>query len=225
MARLELQNGGIFPENYSHVEVPTLARLRAFIPENPHVKAYCKETDIHYYWNGTAWAHLGNLMQYVQFIPGTIANTTAKTSVLNPATALGTNRIPSALLVPGAMFRAYLLGYLSAGASVTATLEYTFGGVALFTSAGTIPNNISNGLVETTFTFGVTQDSKILGQGRSTVVGTGGFNTSISRALVMPSPVTVNLANDPALEGTYQWGTAAPGNTVTLTSVTLERLL
>lgn len=225
MSRLELQCGGIFPETYSHVEVTTLAKLRAFQPENPYVKAYCRETDIYYYWNGSLWAHLGNLMQYVQYLQGTIANTTAKTSVVNPAGALGTNKIPAALLVPGAMLRATLYGYISAGANVAATLEYTLGGVVLFTSTGTIPNNITNGLIETTFTFGVTQDGKILGQGRSTVVGAGGFNASISRALVMTAPITVDLASSPEINGTYQWGTAAPGNTVTLTSVTLERLL
>ena len=225
MSRLELQSGGIFPERYAHVEVTTLARLRAFIPENPHVKAYCRETDIHYYWNGTSWAHLGNLMQYAQYIPGTIANTTTKVSVINSANAIGTNKIPSALLVPGAMFRTHLLGYLSAGANVAATIEYTLGGTVLFTSTGTMPNNISNGLIETIFTFGVTQNSKIIGQGRSTMIGSGGFNTVISRGLVMLEPVAVNLANDPVIDGTYQWGAAAPGNSVTLTSATLERLL
>ena len=46
MSRLELQNGGIFPENYSHIEVPLLATRKAFKPENPHVKAYCRETDL-----------------------------------------------------------------------------------------------------------------------------------------------------------------------------------
>lgn len=161
---------------------------------------------------------------YIQYVPRTIANTTAETSTIT--SGIGETALRAGTVLTGRALRLRSCGFISTQGSPTATLRIKLGSTTLVSSTGTLPPNLVNAgyiLVFDMVITGTGASATIIGQGTSTVVS-GSFVSSPARQLTMLTPATFNGTIPNTFDLTYQWGTADPNNSLTVTNSTLEIL-
>lgn len=144
----------------------------------------------------------------------TIANTGVETSVVS--TGVGSVTLPANFLTAGKVVMIRVMGFHSSTATPTIRFKVKVGGTAILDTGAQNSNNGTNSSIEllavlTCYTTGVS--GTVWAQGYYLEAGQSTFSMAATAA------ATVNTTTTEALDVSFQWGTAAPGNTVTVTNV------
>jgi len=158
---------------------------------------------------------------YVSKALATIANTTTETTLLT-ATATGTKTLPANFFTVGKKIKIKTMGFISTSGNPNTTMRIKTGATTLITSTITMSPNLSNAFVQSEI------DIICLTTGSSGTVILSGVSHVITgsavtcRPLVVTSAATIDTTGALAIDQTYEWGTASAGNTVTITTATIE---
>lgn len=150
-----------------------------------------------------------------------VADTVAETSQFGNGGAYDTRTIPANMASAGQCYFIRLNGYISNTGTPTGTLRVKLGSTNLVVSGPTtLPDGLSNAFVETVFHITVRSTGAlgtVIGQGHTKLI-VGALGTTYNRQLTMTAPATIDFTVDQAIDVTYQWGTASPSNTLTITN-------
>lgn len=163
-----------------------------------------------------------------QYTDVTVTNTVTKTDLLS-GTVQGTLTIPAARMRQGSTYRVRLRGYWSTAASAgTVTVTMDLGGTTIVaTGAETVADSVANGLFEIDFqitcqTTGAT--GTVIGGGHVAYTTGTGIESPTWIPAAPTAAVTVDTTGALAVTVNVTWGTADAGNTLTITTATLEEL-
>ena len=156
---------------------------------------------------------------YSQTSDITVGNTVTETSVITGATGSGSPTLSAGFFTAGKTIRVVVWGYHSATAAPTIEWKMKLGAVTVLDTTAVASNNSTN--------------QEILAQGYITCRTTGAMGTFFSQGryeelthldsqMVNTAAATVDTTASQLLDVTVQWGTAAIGNTVTVTNVSIE---
>jgi hypothetical protein len=156
---------------------------------------------------------------YSQTSDITVGNTVTETSVITGATGSGSPTLSAGFFTAGKTIRVVVWGYHSAAAAPTIEWKMKLGAVTVLDTTAIATNNSTN--------------QEILAQGYITCRTTGAMGTFFSQGryeelthldsqMVNTATATVDTTASQLVDVTVQWGTAAVGNTVTVTNVSIE---
>ena len=150
-----------------------------------------------------------------------IANTTDETSQLGTGGTDDTRTIKANMVSAGQCYSIRLNGLISCTGTPTGAIRIKLGSTNLVVSGPTtLPSGLTNAFVETVFHFTVRSTGAlgtVIGQGHTKLI-VGALGTTYNRQLTMTAPATIDFTADQAIDVTYQWGTASPSNTLTITN-------
>lgn len=149
----------------------------------------------------------------------TVADTTTETNLIGDGN--GTLTIQPSQMLKGTYIQLRSYGYLNtASTGRESTLRIKFGGVELIESVGTLPASLEevaitmNAIIKVVSDVGVTLAGYTLIQGKSG----SGIATVSMRSLNKSKPIKVDMSVPCLIEHTYQWTTASPDNSITITN-------
>ena len=156
---------------------------------------------------------------FAQTATVTVANTTTETTLLGAG--VGTTTLPANFFAAGTTLKFKMYGFHSA--SGTPTLDYKIyldSTVILDTTAVTTAASTSKGLnLEALITCATTGTGGTLNAGGIYTEATGAATPS---GMVATSPISIDTTVSHVINVTVTWGTAAVGNTLTVTNLTVE---
>ena len=157
---------------------------------------------------------------FTQTASVTIADTVTQTSVVS--TGVGSVTLPANFFVVGKTVRVTALGFHSSTGSPSVNVRIKVDGVTIATGTVASGNGTDDGFViEGILTCRSTGVSGTLqGQGRYAELHSSGAQVG----LVDLAPETIDTTIANVVDVTFKWNTAAAGNTITCTNVTLEAL-
>ena len=154
-----------------------------------------------------------------------VANTVTETSQLGTGGADDTKIIPANMAQAGQCYFIRLSGFISNTGTPTGTLRVKMGSTNLVVSGPTaLPSGLTNAFVETVFHLTVRStgaSGTVIGQGHTKLI-VGALGTTYNRQLTMTAPATIDFTVDQAIDVTYQWGTADPANSLTITNSMIQ---
>lgn len=157
---------------------------------------------------------------FIQTSTTTVSNTAIESSLLG--TGVGSLTIPANFLVAGRTLRIRGFGYHSSTGNPTITLRFKLGSTTIGTVTGTGGNGSNDGFefdgVLTCRTTGVS--GTVQAQGKYQELHPSGLIEGGGNA----STTTIDTTASHSIAITFQWGTAAVGNTISLTNLIVERL-
>lgn len=159
--------------------------------------------------NRTVWAGSGIF---------TLSNSNVETSMVPDG--IGSKYFPPNSLVPGQSINIKVRGYLSSNNGVTSILIFKTNGQNIVASTGTLPA-VSNVLCETSIQSTINStgiSGQMTAQGYSLIGGGQGVTTVSMRNIISTVPFYINTTTGNTFDITYQWGTAATGNAITITN-------
>lgn len=161
---------------------------------------------------------------FVQVADQVIADTTVETSQFGTGNAGSSRTIDANTTVVGATYHIRLNGYISNTGTPNATIRIKIGGVTLVTSGPVaLPSGLTNAFVETLFTFTVRSigaTGTVRGQGHTKLIS-GALGTTYNRQLTMTADATIDFTVNNEVDITYEWGTASPSNSLTITNASI----
>ena len=150
-----------------------------------------------------------------------VANTVTETSQFGNGGTDDTKTIPANMAQAGQCYFIRLNGYISNTATPTGTLRVKLGSTNLVVSGPTaLPSGLTNAFVETVFHLTIRSTGAlgtVIGQGHTKLI-TGPLAKTYNRPLVMTADATIDFTVDQELDVTYEWGTADPANSLTITN-------
>lgn len=158
----------------------------------------------------------------------TITNTTDETSLIG--NGVGTSVLKANTLEAGKTYRTKIRGLISGIKSVTGTIRIKIGDQTLITSVAEMPALLVNNYYESDLSIVCRSTDEnniadvIICEGKTTIIGGVGLNTTYSRALIMTDTTTIDNSIDQIIDVTYQWGTASTSNTISSIMFTLEEI-
>jgi hypothetical protein len=156
----------------------------------------------------------------------TIENTTTETSLIG--NGIGNRSILANKLYLGKTYRSNIKGLISGVKGDTATIRIKIGNQTIIQSIAEIPSTLNNTYCESNLTYlcvGITgTTAQILCEGKTTIIGGVGLNTTYSRSLIMLAPITIDNSIDNQIDVTYQWSVASALNKLTNTMAELEEI-
>lgn len=158
---------------------------------------------------------------FTQTATGTVANTTSETAI--SSTGVGSLTLPANFFVAGKTIRVQARGFHSSVSTPTIQIKVKFGStVILDTGAINTGNGTNDGfLMEGVITCRSTGGSgTVLGQGSYSELHTLGVKAD----MVNTTTTTIDTTASQTVSVTVTWGTAASGNTISLTNFTVEVL-
>lgn len=154
-----------------------------------------------------------------------IANTADETSQFGTGGTDDTRTIPADMAQAGQCYFIRLNGFISSTGTPTGTLRIKLGSTDLVVSGPTtLPSGLTNAFVETVFHLTVRSTGAlgtVIGQGHTKLI-VGALGTTYNRQLTMTAPATIDFTVDQAIDVTYQWGTADPANSLTITNSMIQ---
>lgn len=154
-----------------------------------------------------------------------VANTVDETSQFGTGGADDTKIIPANMASAGQCYFIRLNGYISNTGTPTGTLRIKLGSTNLVVSGPVnLPSGLTNAFVETVFHLTVRSTGAlgtVIGQGHTELI-VGALGTTYNRQLTMTAPATIDFTADQAIDVTYQWGTADPANSLTITNSMIQ---
>ena len=154
-----------------------------------------------------------------------IANTVDETSQFGTGGADDTRTIPADMAQAGQCYFIRLSGFISNTGTPTGTLRIKLGSTNLVVSGPTtLPSGLTNAFVETVFHFTIRSTGAlgtVIGQGHTKLI-VGALDTTYNRQLTMTAPATIDFTADQEIDVTYQWGTADPANSLTITNSMIQ---
>lgn len=151
----------------------------------------------------------------------TVANSASELTLVGAGT--GSITLPAGFFVVGKAIKIRMSGFHSSTGAPTITIKVKIGGTTIATASGTSGNGSNDGfevwmdlICRST---GVT--GTVFGQGQYAELHSGG----LVQGLTPTAPTTVDTTGTLAIDITAQWGTAAPGDTISATNFTLENVL
>lgn len=164
-------------------------------------------------------------MIFQQLDDQVVANTADETSQFGTGGADDTRTIPADMAQAGQCYFIRLNGYISNTGTPTGTLRIKLGSTNLVvTGPTTLPSGLTNAFVETVFHLTVRSTGAlgtVIGQGHTKLI-VGALGTTYNRQLTMTAPATIDFTVDQAIDVTYQWGTADPANSLTITNSMIQ---
>lgn len=162
---------------------------------------------------------------FVQIDDKTIANTTVETSQIGTGNTGSSKIIDANTAMIGATYQIRLNGYISNTGTPAATLRVKLGSATLITSGPVnLPSGLTNAFVETLFSFTVRTTGAtgtVRGQGHTKLIS-GALGTTYNRQLTMTADATIDFTVGNEIDVTYEWGTADPANTLTITNCSIS---
>ena len=150
-----------------------------------------------------------------------IANTADETSQLGTGGTDDTRTIKANMVSAGQCYSIRLNGLISCTGTPTGAIRIKLGSTNLVVSGPTtLPSGLTNAFVETVFHFTVRSTGAlgtVIGQGHTKLI-VGALETTYNRQLTMTAPATIDFTVDQEIDVTYQWGTADPANSLTITN-------
>lgn len=163
---------------------------------------------------------IGSGVVFAQTADATVGNSTAETTLT--AAGTGTRVLPANILSAGKTIRVTARGYVSETGNPTFRVRIKLGATTILdTTAVSFTGNLTNQ------EWSVSADITCRTTGVSgTVMGQGRFvcETGDVFGMVLTAAVTVNTTTTETVDVTAQWGTAAAGDTITCTNLTVEVL-
>lgn len=163
---------------------------------------------------------------FVQTELKTIENTTTETSLIG--NGIGNRSILANKLYLGKTYRSNIKGIISGVKGDTATIRIKIGNQTIIQNIAEIPATLNNTYCESNLTYlcvGITgTTAQILCEGKTTILGGVGLNTTYSRSLIMTEPITIDNQIDNQIDVTYQWSVASALNKLTNTMAELEEI-
>lgn len=163
---------------------------------------------------------------FVQTELKTIENTTTETSLIG--NGIGNRSILANKLYLGKTYQSNIKGLISGVKGDTATIRIKIGNQTIIQNIAEIPATLNNTYFESNLTYlcvGITgTTAQILCEGKTTILGGVGLNTTYSRSLVMLAPITIDNSIDNLIDVTYQWSVASALNKLTNTMAELEEI-
>lgn len=163
---------------------------------------------------------------FVQTELKTIENTTTETSLIG--NGIGNRSILANKLYLGKTYQSNIKGLISGVKGDTATIRIKIGNQTIIQSIAEIPATLTNTYCESNLTYlcvGITgTTAQILCEGKTTILGGVGLNTTYSRSLIMLAPITIDNSIDNQIDVTYQWSVASALNKLTNTMAELEEI-
>jgi hypothetical protein len=154
-----------------------------------------------------------------------VANTVDETSQFGTGGTDDTRTITADMASAGQCYFIRLSGYISNTGAPTGTLRIKMGSTNLVvTGPTTLPSGLTNAFVETVFHLTVRSTGAlgtVIGQGHTKLI-VGALGTTYNRQLTMTAPATIDFTADQAIDVTYQWGTADPANSLTITNSMIQ---
>jgi hypothetical protein len=154
-----------------------------------------------------------------------VANTVDETSQFGTGGTDDTRTITADMASAGQCYFIRLNGYISNTGTPTGTLRIKLGSTNLVvTGPTTLPSGLTNAFVETVFHLTVRSTGAlgtVIGQGHTKLI-VGALGTTYNRQLTMTAPATIDFTVDQAIDVTYQWGTADPANSLTITNSMIQ---
>jgi hypothetical protein len=154
-----------------------------------------------------------------------VANTVDETSQFGTGGTDDTRTITADMASAGQCYFIRLNGYISNTGTPTGTLRIKLGSTNLVvTGPTTLPSGLTNAFVETVFHMTIRSTGAlgtIIGQGHTKLI-VGSLGTTYNRQLTMTAPATIDFTVDQAIDVTYQWGTADPANSLTITNSMIQ---
>jgi hypothetical protein len=154
-----------------------------------------------------------------------VANTVDETSQFGTGGTDDTRTITADMASAGQCYFIRLNGYISNTGTPTGTLRIKLGSTNLVvTGPTTLPSGLTNAFVETVFHLTVRSTGAlgtVIGQGHTKLI-VGALGTTYNRQLTMTAPATIDFTADQAIDVTYQWGTADPANSLTITNSMIQ---
>lgn len=158
----------------------------------------------------------------------TIANTTDETSLVG--NGIGINVLKANTLEAGKTYRTKIRGLISGLKGITGTIRIKLGNQTLITSVAEMPALLVNNYYESDLSIVCRSIDEnniadvIICEGKTTILGGVGLNTTYSQALIMTDTTTIDNSIDQMIDVTYQWGTASTSNTISSIMCTLEEI-
>lgn len=152
---------------------------------------------------------------FVQTASVTVANTVTETTLIG--TGAGTVTLPANYGQSGRSLLIEGFGYHSAGGNPTIQIRIYKGTTVLLDTTAVTSGNSTNNLIQIRGHITWRSTTSIFAQGFYQESGGGSNNFE----MVTTAATTVSTTSE-ALNITLQWGTAAVGNTVTLTNLTIR---
>jgi hypothetical protein len=155
-----------------------------------------------------------------QTATGTVANTVTETAM--NSTVTGSLTIPANQMIAGRSYRIKGMGYHSSTGNPTITIRVKLGSTTICTMTGTSGNSTNDTFeVDNMFTVRTTGASgTIFSQGKYEEVHGSGLRTGCDNT----GTSTIDTTASQAVTVTAEWGTAAAGNTISLSNLVLEEL-
>jgi len=154
-----------------------------------------------------------------------VANTADETSQFGTGGTDDTRTIPANMASAGQCYFIRLNGYITNTGTPTGTVRIKLGSTNLVVSGPTaLPSGLTNAFVETVFHLTVRStgaSGTVIGQGHTKLI-VGALDTTYNRQLTMTAPATIDFTVDQAIDVTYQWGTADPANSLTITNSMIQ---
>lgn len=155
--------------------------------------------------------------QYTARDSVTVANTTTETNLIGDGN--GTLTIQPSQMQEGTYIQLRSYGYLStASTGRESTLRIKFGGVELIESVGTLPASLEEVAITMNAIIKVVSGVGVTLAGYTLIQGGSGIATISMRSLNESNPVEVDMSVQCLIEHTYQWTTASPDNSITITN-------
>ncbi len=179
--------------------------------------------------DGAEWINVSkpkSRILYVQTGDQVITNTTAETTMLDGG--IGSLIVPPNSTKVGDTIRIKMYGYISTETpSPTSNVRVKYGGAEIVSASVVLPANLSNQYTEfeilgTARSIGET--GTIMVQGRSILGNSSGLSTISLRQFTELTETTVDTTILDAIDVTYEWATASPSNSITITNATIELL-
>lgn len=163
---------------------------------------------------------------FVQTELKTIENTTTETSLIG--NGIGNRSILANKLYLGKTYRSNIKGLISGVKGNTAIIRIKIGNQTIIQNIAEIPATVTNTYCESNLTYlcvGITgTTAQIICEGKTTILGGVGLNTTYSRSLIMTEPITIDNQIDNQIDVTYQWSVASALNKLTNTMAELEEI-
>lgn len=163
---------------------------------------------------------------FVQTELKTIENTTTETSLIG--NGIGNRSILANKLYLGKTYRSNIKGIISGVKGNTAIIRIKIGNQTIIQNIAEIPATLTNTYCESNLTYlciGITgSTAQIICEGKTTILGGVGLNTTYSRSLIMTEPITIDNSIDNLIDVTYQWSVASALNKLTNTMAELEEI-
>lgn len=170
-------------------------------------------------------SYIGGINQYetnslfIQTQSVTVANTVTETAITG--TGIGTLTLPANFLVAGKTIRLRGQGFNSSTGTPNITIKIKFGSTVILTTGVIATGNGTNdgfdfeGVITCRTTGG---SGTVFSQGYYFELHTLGVKSDMTNT----ATTTIDTTTTQALTATVEWGTAAAGNTITMTNFTME---